>query len=229
MSLKKRVLTSPALLLPLAVLVYVLLKIMYATNRKTYDHHAETLPYARGEKAGIYCFWHGRMLAQLFVNPPGRIMYVFSTRHTDGLAASMLYGRFGIRTVWGTRSKGTRAAARAARALLEVVMEGHNVAITPDGPRGPTQVAAPGAAYLASKSGLPLIPVGYSSTRHKRFNSWDHFMLFLPFGRIHHAAGAPIFVPADADDETLARSTQQLQDALNRLVLEADKHCGVVP
>lgn len=226
-TLKKRILNSPLLLWPIVILASLLLRLIFLTNRKTYDFAPGLEAYRTGEKAGIYCFWHGRMIAQLFIDPPGRTMYVLSTPHRDGLIASMLCRSFGIRTVWGTRSKGAAAAAATTRGLLGAIHAGHNISITPDGPRGPFQKAAPGAAYLASKSGSSLIPVTYAATRHKRLRSWDRFMLFMPFGRIHYVVGTPIEIPPDADNDALATATQHLQREMIRITEEADRVCGV--
>ncbi len=226
-SLRKRLGKSKFVLWPLVIFGFIVLHLLYFTNRKTRQWPAEVEPYARGEKPAIFCFWHGRMIAQLFVIPPRRRTYVLSTPHRDGLIASMLTRSFGIRTVYGTRSKGAAAAANATRGLLAVLEKGNNVSLTPDGPRGPTQKAAPGATYLASKCGHPLIPVTFSATRNKRFSSWDRFMLFMPFGRIYHLCGAPIFVPANADDATIAQITDQLQYAMTRLTENADGLAGV--
>ena len=226
-SLKKRFLNSPLVLWPVVILASVLLRLMFLTNRKTYDWPAQIAPYARGDQPAIFCFWHGRMIAQMFLTPPGRHTFVLSTTHRDGVIASMLSRCFGIHTVYGTRSKGAAAAATAARGLLAVLRQGHNLSITPDGPRGPAQQAAQGAAFLASKSGHPLIPVTFSATRHKRLRSWDRFMVFLPFGSIHYIASEPIHVPADADDDAIAAATQRMQSELNRITAAADLVCKV--
>lgn len=228
-SLRKRFLNSPLVLWPVVYLVYLLLRLIYFTNRRTEHWPDEVIPYAKGEKPAIFCFWHGRMIAQLFIDPPKRQMYVFSSPSRDGLIASMLTRCFGIRTVYGSRSKGASSAAASTRALLQVALDGHNISMTPDGPRGPFQKAALGSAYLASKSGHPLIPVSYSATRSKRLNSWDRFVMFLPFGWIHHHAGMPIFVPPDADEATIKALTLELQEAMNKLTLEADAITGSIP
>lgn len=226
-SLKKRLLSSPVFLGPAIAIASVILRAIYITNRKTFHMPESIVPYKSGQAQAIYCFWHGRMMANLFVKPSRRRMYVLTTRHTDGLIASMLCRCFGIRTVWGTRSKGAAAAANAARALLDVVRKGYNISITPDGPRGPFQQAAPGAVYLASKSGHPIVSVTFSATRYKRLRSWDRFMIFMPFGHIHYVVGEPIHVAPDADEATIHQTTLKLAAEMNRLTEEADRLCGV--
>lgn len=226
-SFKKRLLNSKLVLWPVVILANIVLHLIYFSNRKIRMWPQEVMPYARGEKPAIFCFWHGRMIAQLFLIPPKRRMIVLSTPHRDGMIASMLTRSFGIRTVYGTRSKGAGAGATATRALLACAEKGYNISMTPDGPRGPAQQAAAGAAYLASKSGHPLIPVTFAATRHKRFRSWDRFMLFKPFGRLYYLAGTPIFVAADADEAAIHAATQQMQHATTALTEQADQLAGV--
>ena len=226
-SLKKRLMHSKLVLWPVVIVANFILHLIYFSNRKTKQWPEEVRPYARGEKPAIFCFWHGRMIAQLFLIPPRRRMIVLSTPHRDGLIASLLTRSFGIRTVYGTRSKGASAAATATRALLACAEKGYNISMTPDGPRGPAQKAALGAAYLARKSGHPLIPITFAATRHKRFRSWDRFMLFLPFGHIYYLAGAPIHVAADADEAAIIAATERMQQATTELTEQADRLAGV--
>jgi lysophospholipid acyltransferase (LPLAT)-like uncharacterized protein len=92
----------------------------------------------------------------------------------------------------------TREGARAgALGLLRRLRQGHFIGITPDGPRGPRRRAAPGVAELAAMAGALVCPVGASTSRARRFRSWDRAMLPLPFGRGVLVLGAPIGVGRD--------------------------------
>jgi lysophospholipid acyltransferase (LPLAT)-like uncharacterized protein len=218
MSAKKLLKKKPVIWV-ISILLSLIVRAIYFLNRVRYVFPPETLPYAYGEKPAIFCFWHGRMIMHPFINPPGRRMHVLISQHRDGVLISTIMRCFGIHTVSGSRSKD---AAKALRNLLAVTARGQNIAITPDGPRGPFQKAAPGAAYIASKTGYPMFAISFSATRHKRLRSWDQFMLPKPFGRITFVAAEPIFVPADADEQTLAATTRQLEDTLTRITHEAD-------
>ena len=75
------------------------------------------------------------------------------------------------------------------------IAEGNNVAITPDGPRGPALRVSEGVIKLAQITGARIIPVSYDATRKRLLKSWDRFMVVLPFGRVHVAFADPIEVP----------------------------------
>ena len=225
-SWKKRLLAAPAVVWPLCLLASLVMRAMYYSNRIEKHLAPESLPYWQGAKPAIFCFWHGRMLAHLFVDPPHRRMHVLSSRHRDGMLVSTLMRCFGIHTVSGSKSRG---AAAALRAMLQLAERGQNISITPDGPRGPFQQAAEGAAYLAAKSGYAILPVTFAASRHARLRSWDRFMLFKPFGRICFVTAEPLRLPPDADEAAITAATTVLQDTLTRITIQADRHCGLAP
>jgi lysophospholipid acyltransferase (LPLAT)-like uncharacterized protein len=201
----------------LAFVVSMWLRFVYITSRKTIITAPETKPYATGERQGIFCFWHGRMIIMPFFKPKNRAMNVLISSHRDGAIITAIIARFNLRTVRGSSSKG---GASAMRAMSNLVASGDNFCITPDGPRGPRHVAANGAAFLAQHSSLPLIPVTFSSTCARIFSSWDQFMLPKPFGHIVLHMGAPIHV------STTHAATQELQQALNDLTTQCDAAVG---
>ncbi|PZP86258.1 MAG: hypothetical protein DI582_03355 [Azospirillum brasilense] len=222
-SLGKRLLASKPVIWLIAVLASLAIRALYYSNRRTFEVPETLRPYADGTTPAIFCFWHGRMIMQPFLRPP-LPMHVLISQHRDGVLISTIMQCFGIRTVAGSRSKG---AANAMRGLLAVTGRGENVSITPDGPRGPFQQAANGAAFLASHSGHPIIAVTFSASRHTRMRSWDKFMMPRPFGRIAFVAEGPFFVPANAADEAILEHTAALEATLNRITEKADALCGV--
>ena len=85
------------------------------------------------------------------------------------------------------------------REIVRILADGDNISITPDGPRGPSQVAAKGAVTVAKLAQKPIIPATFSDSRCIRLGSWDRFMLALPFGRIALVVGAPVMADANED------------------------------
>ncbi len=221
--LKKRLLHSRGVHFVLSFLASMLMRAIYATNRVSFEFAAETLPYVSGEKPAVFCFWHGRMIMHPFVKPRGRSMSVLISHHNDGALITAVMKWFGIGSVRGSKKLGS---TKALRDMLGVTEAGGNIAITPDGPRGPFQKAAEGAAYVAAKTGYPLLPVTFSASRHWRFNSWDRFMVPKPFGHITFVAETLLTVTGD-DDATITAATDALEDALATITAEADEICGV--
>lgn len=222
-SLGKRLLNSPVTHFIVSVVGSIVLRLIYATTRVQKIFPDATLPYMRGEKPAIFCFWHGRMIMQPFIKPPGRSLKVLMSLHNDGALINATMRWFGIGSVRGSKKLGS---TKALRAMLAITEEGGNIAITPDGPRGPFQQAKNGAAYVAAKTGYPIIPISFSATRHKRFRSWDKFMLPTPFGRVVFVAGQPHHVASD-EDAIMAAATGLLEIDITAVTAEADRRCGV--
>ena len=217
MSLRKRLTKHPSTQGALAWLLAIYIRLVRATNRIDRRIDPGAMPYMRGDGNAIFAFWHGRMMLLPAFCPPRHKMRVLISHHRDGKLISNVIGHFGQATISGSTSKGGLAAASE---ILRALQQGDNISITHDGPRGPSQVAAPGVAALARMSGKPVLPVTFSATRAKRFSSWDRFMLAQPFGRIVFCVGAPIMVEQETDEEK-ARIT--IEQAMNALVEQADK------
>ena len=112
----------------------------------------------------IYCVWHNRLaLCLKFILPIGR-------RHhrAAGLAALVSASKDGafltaILECFGVATRARFLAAGAARRhcceLTTWAERGYDLAITPDGPRGPRYTVQDGAMALAQITGLPMVPV----------------------------------------------------------------------
>ncbi len=216
MSVKKKILKSPAIQYILSLLLAGYIWLVFLTNKKIKNIHPDAMKYMRGEENAVFAFWHGRMMMLPTFCPPKRRMHVLISLHRDGKLISQVIEHFGQKTVSGSTSKGGKEAVSEILKLLET---GVNISITPDGPRGPAQVAARGIAGVARFSGKVVLPVVFSATRAKRLRSWDKFMLALPFGKIFFYVGKPIIVSADGDEES---ARLLIENSMNALLAEAD-------
>jgi len=116
----------------------------------------------------------------------------------------------------------SRSGAQALRALAAAVRAGEDVAVVPDGPRGPAERVQPGVVVLAALTGAPVVPFGFSARPAPRLHSWDRFMVPLPFARAAVVFGAAAVVSREADRETaridLERTLQEVTERADRLV-----------
>ena len=168
--------------------------------------------WARGERA-IISFWHNRLLMLPLITD-GQPMCIMVSQHRDGEIATQLLGAWGVETV---RGSATRGAVGGFLRLVAAYRHGRNLAVIPDGPRGPRYVAKPGAAYLAKAVGSPIYPIAYAATRVARLRSWDGLMIPLPFARVIIQFGEPLEVPADASDEQVDDCRVELERRLHAL------------
>ena len=146
------------------------------------------------------------------------------SRHRDGEINAIAAERLGIETIRGSGTHGSDFAKKGGvfgfNGLVRAAREGINVAMTADVPKV-SRVAGLGIVKLAQVSGRPIYPVAIATQRRIVLDNWDRTTMHLPFGRGALVAGAPIYVPQDADDETLELARRAVEDALNAATARA--------
>jgi len=135
----------------------------------------------------IFSLWHGHLLPLLW-HHRGSGVAILISEHRDGELIARAAQWLGYRLIRGST---TRGAERALLSLVRELKSGREVAVTPDGPRGPARSFAPGALIAAQRSGAPILPIAASADRAWRLGSWDKFMIPKPFARITVAYGSP--------------------------------------
>lgn len=174
-------------------------------------------------KPFILSFWHGRLLMMPKAWPRAHPIHMLISQHRDGLLIARTVAHFGIKAAAGSSSRGGSAALRV---MLKALRNGENVGITPDGPRGPRQRATDGVIHIARMSGRPIVPLAYAARGRKLMDSWDRFMVALPFTRGVFVWGEPMTVPRDADAEAVESLRAELEARMNALTAEADRLVG---
>lgn len=171
----------------------------------------------------IYAVWHGRILLTPWANERlrrtrgARPVAVLASRSRDGEMVSRYVGRFGLQVVRGSSSRG---GAAGLRGLATALREGTDVALVPDGPRGPRGQLQPGVVALAALSGAPVVPLSVGVSPARRLHSWDRFLIPLPFARCAVVFGEPVPVSRDADRTQAAK---EIERALDETSAEADR------
>ncbi|MDX2478827.1 MAG: lysophospholipid acyltransferase family protein [Desulfuromusa sp.] len=150
------------------------------------DHLHRT--WERDEQA-IIPFWHDQLFLLVFGYPGNHAkLLVSSSKDGELLARTMKY--FDHDTVRGSSSRGGRAAFKE---MLDLCKEKADIALTPDGPRGPRHELKDGVIQLARMSGRPVIPMAFVCNRGHRFKSWDRFLFPYPFARGIYSFGKPLY------------------------------------
>jgi hypothetical protein len=169
----------------------------------------------------IYCIWHNRLALCM------KLYFAFGIKRCqtaglaglisasrDGAFLAAILERFGVQPVRGSSSR------RGGQALLELTTwaeRGYDLAITPDGPRGPRYVVQEGAMALAQVTGLPVVPVSYHLNWKIQLKSWDGFQIPLPFSRCEVFAGRVLRVPREATDAEREELRKQLEAELRAI------------
>ena len=158
----------------------------------------------------MYILWHGQLLPLLWAHR-GRQIAVMISEHRDGEIIARIALALGYRVVRGSTSRG---AARALLGACREVEQGHDIAVTPDGPRGPAHSVAAGAAVISNRSGAPMVPVAAQASRAWHLRSWDSFMIPKPFARVVVAYSTPL-PPSGAGIREAAEDADRVRAAID--------------
>jgi len=206
-----------------AWLIFALIRLVSTTLRYRWkDNYAPVKEIGSGPV--IYCAWHNRLVLSMIAyygyaarrNRPPRIAAMVSASKDGGFLAAILEC-FGVQPVRGSSSR------RGPQALLELTTwaeRGYDLAITPDGPRGPRYQVQDGATSLAQITGLIIVPFSYHLNWKLQLNSWDRFQIPFPFSRCEFVIGEPISVPREANDEEREGLRAQLESRLKELAAD---------
>ena len=152
----------------------------------------------------IFSLWHGQLLPLLWVHR-GEGVAILISEHRDGELIARAARALGHHAVRGST---TRGGGRALVALVGTLRSGRDIAVTPDGPKGPAERYAPGALVAAQRASAPIIAIGVHVSRAWRLRSWDRFMIPKPFARIDVAYAEPTWVDAATPREAAGQAAR---------------------
>jgi lysophospholipid acyltransferase (LPLAT)-like uncharacterized protein len=166
----------------------------------------------------IYAMWHETMLVPLYTYARPDI-HVLVSPHADGqlLAEGCRHLRIPL-----VRGSATSGGVEAVRRLLRLLPSTH-LALTPDGPRGPRRQVKPGLVYLAARTGLPIVPVGFGLQGPWRLGSWDRFAIPRPWSRATCVTAAPTHVPPEADADQMEGYRRHVEETLLHVTALAER------
>ncbi len=201
----------------IARFVFLLEQVLTATLRFRWDDRTGLFDGPPSEPV-IFCIWHNRLALSMVMYrkgvkraQPERRMAAMVSASKDGALLARILENFGVEPVRGSTSR------RGPQALLELTSwaeQGYDLAITPDGPRGPRYVIQEGVVALAQLTGLPIIPVTYHTRWKICARSWDRFQIPLPFACCHVVFGQPIRISRELSDEQRAALRLELEQQM---------------
>ncbi len=202
------------------------IRLVHATGR--WDVLGSDVPrrlWNSGEPFMLSC-WHGRMLMAPMAWDRRVGINMLTSKHVDGRFYADTMKHFAIDTIAGSSSDGGTGALRA---MLAGFKAGRCAGITPDGPRGPRMHASDGIVNVARMAGVVIVPLAFSARRSIILNSWDRFVIALPFTRGVLVWGEAIEIARHADEDAIEAARALVEDRLNQVTHEADRLMGVTP
>ncbi len=186
------------------------LTLRYNVNNKTGIVQPEIDP-----KPVIFALWHNR----IFTMPPiwlrtggkNRKTVVLTSASRDGTTLSTAMEAFGIGSIRGSSS---RRAVAALIGMKKALQEGHDVCVTPDGPKGPRYKVQPGLLKIAQTTGTDIIPIHIHYSSAWRLSSWDRFVIPMPLSKVTVIFDKPISIPKNLSEAEFEAATASLESCL---------------
>ena len=168
----------------------------------------------------ILTLWHGRIFYLFYYlrRHPDYFLLISPSEDVDLLAR--LARLMGYSVIRGSTYK---KAVSAARSLIKVLRRNQRIIIIADGSRGPRCVAQPGSVQLAGITGAPIFPMTFGTKNKVVLNSWDKFVIPLPFTRCTLNFSSPISLPPKSSEQIIEEKRLELENALNRINKASDE------
>jgi lysophospholipid acyltransferase (LPLAT)-like uncharacterized protein len=231
----KKIMRSRAMQSLIGFLVAAYMFLIKYTTRWEFDRSEIAAPVIKRGKGLIALTWHSRfmMLNSAWNKATWPHPHVLISRSRDGEIVARSCRFLGLSVIRGSAKKAAKrtdkGGAKAGRDIIETLDGGGCVVITPDGPRGPRQRLGLGPLRLARMTGHPILPCLFAVKNRKQFNSWDKFILPLPFGRGAIIWGTPVHIAPDISDAALEVLRGQINAEMNALLALADRRMGHHP
>lgn len=223
----------------LALILAAYMGLVRHTTRWKIDGLEHLAPLQDTGEGFVVCTWHSRFLMTTAAwSKMKQKPHVLISKSRDGNLVAYTSKILRLGVIRGSRKanskgqphkKGEKRGAGALREMVQTLNNGDVIFMTPDGPRGPRMRMGEGPLRLAKISGAPVLAYALSTSNKILFNSWDRFMLPLPFGRGRIVFAGPLTVPKDADDAQIEHLRLQFEDMLNTASQAADTAVGNTP
>ncbi|RUM65767.1 MAG: hypothetical protein DSZ06_04530 [Sulfurospirillum sp.] len=190
-------------------IIYLFITIIFFTVRKRFH-----LPSLVPDEPFMVAFWHGKIMLSPYIYKRLRKdpkIGVIISEHFDGaiIANTMKYYNFDT-----IRGSSRRGAIKALKESFRLVDRGYDIAITPDGPKGPFQSVADGIVAISQKKGMKIVAFNYKADSFWQLKSWDRFMVPKPFSRVDFYASEPFSIEGMEMDEAKALIKEKLNESI---------------
>ncbi len=207
----------------IAQMAYMMHQITNGTVRVSIENREILDEIKTKDKSIIFAVWHQYLwLSSYVLRNNGYV--ALSSPSRDGEYSALTLKKLGWEVIRGSSSKG---GARSLLKLIKVLKQGKDIAITPDGPRGPRHEVKKGIIYLAEKTDSVIVPLGLAIDKKKVLSSWDKFELPIPFSKAALVYGEAIEIKEKlSGEEDYDKVSNLIAKQINQAINDAQQVLG---
>ena len=220
MSIRKKLLKHFIVQQLLAFIAFIYIVFVKITSNIKYENIDSPKKYWQNKKPFILAFWHGQLMTFSYTWKINKKLNILASSHSDGRFGASIARYFKLNNI-PISSDGNNLSLRP---IFKILNSNNYIAITPDGPRGPKEKVSEGIIKIAKISKVPIIPVGFGSSKNFCLKSWDSFLITLPFSKCRIVWGDSITIPENLEDKEIEIYKKLIEEKINECVKKAKKN-----
>ena len=220
MSIRKKLLKHFIVQQLLAFIAFIYIVFVKITSNIKYENSDSPKKYWQNKKPFILAFWHGQLMTFSYTWKINKKLNILASSHSDGRFGASIARYFKLNNI-PISSDGNNLSLRP---IFKILNSNNYIAITPDGPRGPKEKVSEGIIKIAKISKVPIIPVGFGSSKNFCLKSWDSFLITLPFSKCRIVWGDSITIPENLEDQEIVTYKKIIEEKINECVKKAKKN-----
>ena len=220
MSIRKKLLKHFIVQQLLALIAFIYIVFVKITSNIKYENIDSPKKYWQNKKPFILAFWHGQLMTFSYTWKINKKLNILASSHSDGRFGASIARYFKVNNIPISSDSNNLSL----RPIFKILNSNNYIAITPDGPRGPKEKVSEGIIKIAKISKVPIIPVGFGSSKNFCLKSWDSFLITLPFSKCRIVWGDSITIPENLEDKEIEIYKKLIEEKINECVKKAKEN-----
>jgi lysophospholipid acyltransferase (LPLAT)-like uncharacterized protein len=211
MKIKKKIIKNFYTQQLLALVSAIYIKLVALTSSIIIKNIESPQYYWRNNKPFILAFWHSQLMMISYCWNSESKINILASGHSDGRFGAIVGKYFKLNNIPTSSNEKTISL----KPVFTLLKNSQYIGITPDGPRGPNQKVSDGIIKISKATQVPIIPIGFASSKYRTLKSWDSFLITKPFSRITFVWGKAITIPKNCTDNEIEDYKNKLEKELN--------------
>ena len=221
MHIKKKLLKIFFVQYILGFFTFLYIRAVNLTSSIQFENESIPKQFWNNDKPFILAFWHSQLMMIGFSWKKNKNVNILASGHSDGRFGAIVGKYFNLNNIQ-TSEKNKSVSLRS---IFKLLNDNNYIGITPDGPRGPKEIVSEGIIKIAKTSKVPIIPIGFWSSKNFKLKSWDSFLITLPFSKCSFVWNKPLEIPYNIQENQIQHYQKLLQEKINQSVKKAQNNC----
>ena len=221
MHIKKKLLKNFFVQYILGFFTFLYIRAVNLTSSIQFENESIPKKFWNNDKPFILAFWHSQLMMIGFSWKKNKNVNILASGHSDGRFGAIVGKYLNLNNIQASKKN----KSISLRSIFKLLNDNNYIGMTPDGPRGPKEIVSEGIIKIAKSSKVPIIPIGFWSSKNYKLKSWDSFLITLPFSKCSFVWNKPLEIPNNIQEYQIHHYQELLQEKINQSVKKAQNNC----